>query len=86
MFVQMDGEQVRSLREMDEASVAELAKRAGISPDTLRRAERNGGPVRVKTARAIGGALDVDPRSIARAVWTRRPVGRFDVEAHELHA
>ena len=61
MFVQLDGPKVRELREADGAGRSSLARRAGISPTTLRRVEGNRGPVMVKTARKIAAALDVDP-------------------------
>lgn len=70
MRARMDGPKVRELR--GELPAAELAKEAGITPETLRRAER-GEPVRPDTARGIAGALDVDARTIARAISRRQP-------------
>jgi transcriptional regulator with XRE-family HTH domain len=46
-----------------------FARAAGISPKTLRRVERNRGPVTVSTARKIGAVLGIDdPRSLGRVV------------------
>jgi transcriptional regulator with XRE-family HTH domain len=72
MHVKTDRPKVRALREAHEASAREFAKRAGISRRTLTRVERNEGPVRPGTARKIGAALDVGPRTFARAI-SRRP-------------
>ncbi len=69
MYVRANGEKrVRELR--GDRSAGEVAREAGISPETLRRVERNRGPVRPDTARGIGRALNVDPRTFAR------PAGR----------
>ncbi len=73
MHVEIDGSQVRRMRGSRAFSGAHFARRAGISPGTLRRVERNEGPVRPDTARKIGAALDVDPRTFARAISTRPP-------------
>ena len=71
MLVTTDGPKVRALCEASESSTREFAQKAGISRRTLRRVERNEGPVRLGTARKIGPALDVDPRTIARAISCR---------------
>jgi transcriptional regulator with XRE-family HTH domain len=64
-------DEVKSLREERGMSPRDLARQAGITPTTARRAER-GQPVRVSTARKIGGALQVDPRSLGAVVWTEQ--------------
>ena len=70
MYVWADGALVRKIR--GDRTAGEVAQEAGISRDTLRRVERNGGPVRVDTVWGIGRALDVDPRTFAKAISTRR--------------
>ena len=70
MYVQMDGDKVRELR--GDRPAGEVAREAGITPDTLRRVERNRGPILPNTARAIGRVLDVDPRTFAQAISSRR--------------
>jgi len=62
----MNGRRVEELREEKGLSKQELAAAAGVSPSTLRSAVREK-PVQVKTAKKVGGALEVDPRSIAQA-------------------
>ena len=65
MYVELDGSRVRTMRGGRGFNGATFARRAGLSPKTLHRVERNQGPVRVITARKIGAALDVDdPRSL----------------------
>jgi transcriptional regulator with XRE-family HTH domain len=71
MYVKMDGPLVRRMRGSRGFDGAYFARKAGISPKTLRRVERNGGPVRRETARKIGAALDVNPRTLARAILSR---------------
>ena len=67
MYVELDGARVRYMRGGRAFTGAAFARHAGISPGTLRRVERNRGPVTVSTARKIGAALDVDdPRSLGR--------------------
>ncbi len=69
MYVRADGERVREL--LGDRTAREVVREAGITPETLRRVERNRGPIMVETARGIGRALGVDPRSFARAISTR---------------
>ena len=64
MFVMLNGEKVREIREQKWLSRAELAGKAGIATSTLRNVEVNAGPVRLGTARGIGEALGVSPRSL----------------------
>ena len=66
MNVELDGARVRYMRGSRAFNGAAFARIAGISPNTLRRVERNQGPVSVSTARKIGAALDVDPRSLGK--------------------
>jgi DNA-binding XRE family transcriptional regulator len=66
-YVELDGARVRHMRGGRGFNGATFARRAGVSPETLRRVERNRGPVRVTTARKIGAAVGVgDPRSLGR--------------------
>ena len=66
MYLVMDSEQVRSLREQKGMSQRQLAEASGVSKKTLANVEA--GKVRPlpSTARKIGAALEVDPRSLAR--------------------
>jgi transcriptional regulator with XRE-family HTH domain len=64
-------DRVRQFREARGISQRGPAREAGITPTTARRAER-GQPVRVSTARKIGGALQVDPRSLGTVVRTEQ--------------
>jgi len=67
VYVELDGSRIRNMRGGRAFNGTAFARAAGISPETLRRVERNRGPVRVGTARKIGAALDVeDPRSLGR--------------------
>ena len=67
MYVELEGSRIRNMRGSRAFTVAAFARRAGISPGTLRRVERNRGPVTASTARKIGAALGVaDPRSLGR--------------------
>jgi transcriptional regulator with XRE-family HTH domain len=65
VYLVMDGEQVRSLRQEQGMSQRELAEASGVSKKTLANVEA--GKVRPlpSTARKIGAALDVEPRSLA---------------------
>ena len=77
MLLEVDGYQVRRMRGCRGFSGAQFARMARISPKTLRRVELNRGPVLRKTARKIGAALEVDPRTFARAISRRpsKPIG-----------
>jgi transcriptional regulator with XRE-family HTH domain len=72
VHVKAYGAKVRALREAHEPNARVFAQKAGISRRTLTRVERNEGPVRTGTARKIGAALGVDPRTFAKAI-SRRP-------------
>ena len=60
MYVEMNPERVRALREEQGMTKRDLAAAAGISKTTARNTER-GEPVRSKTARRVAAALGVDP-------------------------
>jgi transcriptional regulator with XRE-family HTH domain len=60
VYVVMDSEQVRSLREQKGMSRRDLAGAAGVSAETARRVEREV-PVTFRTGRAVAGALGVKP-------------------------
>ena len=67
MYVEMDGSKIRNMRGRRAFTGEAFARAAGVSPKTLRRVERNRGPVTVSTARKIGAALGVeDPRILGR--------------------
>jgi transcriptional regulator with XRE-family HTH domain len=68
----MDGERVRSLREQRGMSQRELAEASSVSKKTLANAELGKTYAFPETARKIGAALDVNPRTFARAI-SRRP-------------
>ena len=61
----MDGEAVRSLREERRLSRRQLAEASGVSVKTLAHVELGKTRARLSTARKIGAALEVDPRSLA---------------------
>lgn len=67
MRVKPEGERVRALRVASEPNASEFAHKAGISPMTLRAAER-GAPLRLNTARKFGAALDVHPRAFCGVI------------------
>jgi transcriptional regulator with XRE-family HTH domain len=79
MYVVLHGSKVRELGEAEGADRATLARRAGISPKTLRRVEGNRGAVSVKTARKVAAALEVEPPQALG-----RPIGRTHLLSH-LH-
>jgi transcriptional regulator with XRE-family HTH domain len=69
VYLAMDGEQVRSLREQKGLSKRALASAAGISVSTAARAEREG-PVTFRTGRAVAHALGVEPSTSLGRVLT----------------
>ena len=67
VYLVMDAEQVRSLREEKGMSQRQLAEASGVSKKkTLANVEAGKVHPLPSTARKIGAALDVDPRSLAR--------------------
>ena len=70
---------MRELREADGAGRSALARRAGISPTTLRRVECNRGPVMVKRAPKIPAAGPQAPALVARDA--RNGAGSFGAPA-----
>jgi transcriptional regulator with XRE-family HTH domain len=71
MIVTIDGEKVKALREAAGMDRDQLAARAGISRQTVAKAERHGGPPQVKSGRKIARALGVEPRSLAKPAKRR---------------
>ncbi len=65
VYLVMDGEQVRSLREEKGMSQREFAVASGVSKKTLVNVEAGKMHRRPSTVRKIGAALGVDPRSLA---------------------
>lgn len=62
----LDGRRLRDLRRQRRLSQAELAYKAGISPGTVARLERQErAPCRSRTLARLSGALGEDPTSIA---------------------
>jgi transcriptional regulator with XRE-family HTH domain len=66
VYLVMDGEQVRSLREQKGMSQRRLSEASGVSRRTLTSVEAGKVHTLPSTARKIGVALEVDPRSLAR--------------------
>ena len=60
MYVEMHSDKVQELRSARGMSRRDLAAAAGISLSAARRVER-AEPVRVRTAKAVAAALEVDP-------------------------
>jgi transcriptional regulator with XRE-family HTH domain len=77
MYLVMNGRKVEELRAEKGWSRQALARAAGISPITLRRAEQEE-PVLVSTARKVGEALEVNPRHLAQVYYAPEglPVAR----------
>ena len=68
MYVVMDSERVRELREEKGMSRRDLAGAAGISAQTVRRVELEE-PVYFRTGRAVAEALGVEPsRDLGRVL------------------
>jgi transcriptional regulator with XRE-family HTH domain len=67
MYVELDGDKVRHERGSRGFNGAHFAREASISPTTLRRVEREEGPVSFATARKIAAALSVEPKSLGAA-------------------
>src|SRR5829696_2519908 len=65
VYLVMDAEQVRSLREEQGVSQRQLAEVSGVARRTLANVEAGKAHTLPSTARKIGAALDVDPRSLA---------------------
>ena len=65
MFIEMNGEKVRSLRKAQGLYKKDLARLANVTQPTLRRAEQSR-RVYPATARKLGKALGVDPRSLGQ--------------------
>ena len=69
MYLVMNGRKLEELRQEKGMSKQQRRAAAGISRGTLRTAVREE-PVRVKTARKVGEALEVNPRTIAQPYHT----------------
>jgi transcriptional regulator with XRE-family HTH domain len=68
VYVVMNAEQVRSLREEKGLTRRDLATAAGVSETTARRVEREE-PVCFRTGRKVADALGVEPSpSLGRAI------------------
>ena len=65
VYLVMDSEQVRNLRREKGMSQRQLAEASGVSKKTLANVETGKVHPLPSTARKIGAALDVDPRSLA---------------------
>ena len=70
MYVVMNGERVRNLREEKGLSKRGLAAAAGVSVKTARNVEREV-PVAFRTGRAVANALGVEPSPSLGRVLTR---------------
>jgi len=66
VYLVMDGEQVRSLREQKGMSQRQLAEASDVSKKTVTNVEAGKVHPLPSTARKIAGALEVDLRSLAK--------------------
>jgi DNA-binding XRE family transcriptional regulator len=65
VYLVMDGEQVRELRQKKRMSQRQLAAEANVSKKTISDVEAGKVRPQVSTVRKIAAALQVDPRSLA---------------------
>ncbi len=73
MIVELDGERIKEMREERWMSREELAAKAGIGLSTLRNVETAFSGARLSTARKLGKALEVPPKSLAAVTDAGRP-------------
>jgi transcriptional regulator with XRE-family HTH domain len=66
MYVQLDADTVRSLREDRGLTRSEFAQLSGVPEGTLEKVERGVRPVRAKTARRVVAALGVPRELVGR--------------------
>jgi transcriptional regulator with XRE-family HTH domain len=71
MCVEPDGRKVRHVRGSRDWSAQHFAREAGISPTTLRRVERESGPVAARRAWKIAGVQGLEHPKDLGAVSTR---------------
>ena len=60
------GDNLKRLRTLRALTQVELAQRAGVTPTTVVRAERNQAEPHMSTLRKLATALDVDPSELVR--------------------
>jgi ribosome-binding protein aMBF1 (putative translation factor) len=68
VYVVLDPAKVGEMRQERGLSRRDLARRAGLAPSTVAKVEEGDAAVRLSTARGIGAALGVDPKSLGRPV------------------
>lgn len=60
------GDRLKALRVEQALTQEELAKKAGVAPNTVARLERNETEPHMSTARKLAAALDVEPRQLTK--------------------
>jgi transcriptional regulator with XRE-family HTH domain len=71
VYVVLDPAKVGEIRQERGMSRRDLAMRAGLAPSTVEKVERGAASVQLSTARGIGAALGVDPKSLGRSLSQR---------------
>ncbi len=84
MRMVMNGKRVQELREDKGLSKQALAEAAGINRGTVRRIEREE-PIRVKTAKKVGAALEVNLRTIGQPYYEPERAAIMGAVAAEFH-
>ena len=67
MYVELDGQQTFDWRWRSGRTQEQMAALAGISPQTLLRAENGKGAVRLQTARKLASVMGVTTQELERA-------------------
>jgi transcriptional regulator with XRE-family HTH domain len=62
----IDGDMLRELRVERALTLRALAKRSGVSYDTINKLELGQRPARLSTIRKLANALNVDPRELMK--------------------
>ena len=60
------GDKLKALRIEQALTQEELARKAGVAPNTVARLERNETEPHMSTARKLAAALDVKPRQLTK--------------------
>jgi DNA-binding XRE family transcriptional regulator len=67
VYVELDGQQIFDWRWRSGRTQEQMAALAGISPQTLLRAENGKGAVRLQTARKLASVMGVTTQELERA-------------------
>lgn len=67
MYVELDGQQIFDWRWRSGRTQEQMAAPAGISPQTLLRAENGKGAVRLQTARKLASVMGLTTQELERA-------------------